>query len=254
MKFSVVIFTRNEEENVVDCIKSAKRLTNDILVIDMQSEDKTSFLAKKYGAEVLEFPYTGYVEPARNFGIKKAKGEWVFILDADERITDGLAQEIKDRAGRERFTFYKVPRKNIFGGKKWLKHGGWWPDYQIRLIKKQAFVNWPKEIHSAPEIKGEIGFLKEPLEHYFHGDFEKMVEKTIKFESIEAELLFKAKRKVRASTFFRKFFGELYRRLIKNRGFLDGKLGIIESIYQAYSKTITYLLLYEKYLKAGKKK
>lgn len=252
-KFAVVLFTRNEERNIKDTILSAKKLTDNILVVDMESTDKTVSFAKRLGVEVLNFPYKAYVEPARNFGIKKASAEWIFILDADERITDKLAEEIKNRAGKEDFVYYKVPRKNIFGGKKWLKHGGWWPDYQIRLIKKEAFVNWPERIHSIPEIKGKGGVLKEPLLHYFHGDFEKMVEKTIIFENIEADLLFKAKRKVSVLTFFRKFLGELYRRLIKHKGFLDRKIGIIESLYQAFSKTITYIFLYEKYLKTKKK-
>lgn len=252
-KFAVVLFTRNEEKNIKEAIESAKVLSRNIVVIDMESTDKTVEIAKREGARVFSFPYKKYVEPARNFGIKRAEADWIFILDADERITQELADEIKRRCENEKYGFYKVPRKNIFGGKKWLKHGGWWPDYQIRLIKKSAFVNWPERIHSTPEIKGEGGFLKNPLLHYFHGDFEKMVEKTIIFESIEAELLFEARRGVGILTFFRKYLGELYRRLIKHKGFLDGKLGIIESFYQAFSKTITYIFLYEKYVKAGKK-
>ncbi len=251
---TVTVFTRNEETNIKECIKSAKLLSNDILVVDMESTDKTVEYAKSMGAKVLNFPYSFYVEPARNFGIKKAKGEWVFVLDADERITKELAEEIKNRCGKEEYSFYKVIRKNIFGGRKWLKHGGWWPDYQIRFIKKSAFVNWPKKIHSTPEIKGKGGILKSPLLHFFHGDFEKMVEKTIIFEGIEASLLYQARRSVRVVTFFRKFLGELYRRLLKNKGFLDGEIGIIESFYQAFSKTITYLFLYEKYVKDKSKK
>ena len=141
---------------------------------------------------------------------------------------------------------YKIPRRNIFAGTKWLRHGGWWPDYQIRLINKKYFIRWPKRIHSPPEIKGKFGFLKNPIIHFFHGDIEKMVEKTIAFENIESDLLYQAGKKANTFTFFRKFIAELWRRLIKKFGFLDGEVGIIESIYQAFSKTITYLFLYEK--------
>lgn len=270
---TVLIYTHNEEKNIKECVNSGRLLTKDIVVIDMVSQDNTERIAERFGAKIYIFPKTNYVEPARKFGIEKAETPWVFILDADERITEELAKEIKlvvsqswSRVGQElvknrkkpikltstnltnstNITHYKIPRKNIFGKLKWLKYGGWWPDYQIRLIKKEAFVDWPKEIHSTPEIKGVCGFLKNPILHYFHGDLEKMVEKTMSFEDIESNLLFKAGYRPTTLTFFKKFFGELWRRMFRNFGFLDGDFGIIESIYQAFSKTITYLFLYEK--------
>lgn len=245
----VVIHTHNEEKNILECINSARLLTNNIIIVDMESTDETTKIAKKQDIVVLRFPFSHYVEPARRFGIKQTQARWVFILDADEHITPNLAKEVKEKIEDTDCSFFKVPRKNIFGGKKWLKHGNWWPDYQIRLINKEYFIEWPSEIHSTPVIKGKCCKLNNPLDHLFHGDISSMVKKTIIFEQIESNLLFKAHRKVRVITFFRKFFGELYRRLIKHKGFLDGKAGIIESVYQAYSKTITYLFLYEQYLK-----
>ena len=216
----VVIHTYNEERNIAECIDSARLLTDKIIVVDMYSKDRTVEIARQKGVKVKLFPFSRYVEPAREFGIRSMDSEWVFILDA-----------------------------NLFLGKVFLRHGGWWPDYQIRLIKKSNFIKWPKEIHSTPRIKGKMGFLKNPILHLFHRDFNQMVEKTIIFEDIEADLLFRHKKPVRILTFFRKFLGELYRRLIKNKGFLDGPFGVIEALYQAYSKTITYLFLYEKYEK-----
>ena len=116
----------------------------------------------------------------------------------------------------------------------------------MRLINKTAFKKWPKRIHATPEIAGTMGYLKEPMLHYFHGDIASMVNKTIVYEGIESDLLAKADRPASVPVFFRKFLGELFRRLIKNKGYADGTVGIIESVYQAFSKTITYLYLYEK--------
>jgi len=251
MSITVIIHTHNEEHNIKDCIEAAKLLTSEILVVDMESTDKTAEIARSQNVTVKTTLFSHYVEPARAFGIKHASTEWVFIIDADERMTKKLAAEVKyaidfDPASPYFHSYFRIPRKNIFGKKVWLRHGGWWPDCQIRLLNKNYFKEWPKEIHSTPRIDGIEGHLKEPLLHYFHGDLEKMVEKTIIFEDIESDLLFKAGRPVHKNTFFRKFFGELYRRLIKQKGFLDGPVGIIESIYQAFSKTITYLYLYEK--------
>lgn len=249
---TVLIEVFNEEKNIEECIKSVHLLTNNIIVVDMESKDKTALLAKKLGALVYSFPYSSYVEPARRFGIEKVRTEWVFILDADERLTKELGDEILKRVQEEKIDYYKIPRKNIFGRIKWLKYGGWWPDYQIRLIRKSAFVDWPKEIHSTPIIKGEVGYLKNPIIHYFHTDLEKMVEKTIIFEDIESDLLFKAEKKANVIIFFKKFFGELWRRGFRWLGFFDGTFGVIESIYQTFSKTITYLYLYEKNLKKSR--
>lgn len=249
-KISVIIHSLNEEKNIKDCICSAKLLTDKIILIDMGSTDKTTEIINNFQLPIFNFPKSNYVEPAREFGIKKAQTDWVFILDADERITNKLADEIKSVIRNSQFSNYKIPRKNIFGHIKWLKHGGWWPDYQIRLINKKYFIRWPKRIHSTPQIKGDFRYLKNPIAHYFHGDLSNMVKKTVIFEDIESDLLLKAKKTSGTKTFFRKYLAELYRRLIKNLGFLDGPFGIIESIYQAFSKTITYLFLYEKKLKS----
>lgn len=231
---TVLIYTTKDNPEINKSIENAKILTNNIILV---------------------YPDSLIVETVREKGIKQAKTDWVIILDADERITLKLSEEIKKITTNHQSlttnhepptTNYKIPRKNIFSKIKWLKYGGWWPDYQIRLINKKYFVSWPKIIHSTPIIKGKTGFLKNPIYHYFHGDIFKMVEKTIIFENIEADLLYQAKKKANTLTFFRKFLAELWRRMFKNLGFMDGTIGIIESIYQAFSKTITYLFLYEK--------
>jgi glycosyltransferase involved in cell wall biosynthesis len=243
---SILIQTHNEEKHIVACIESAQLLSHEIVVVDMESTDNTVSIAKQNGAHIVTFPYSTYVEPGRAFGIQNIKTEWVFILDADERMTRELAAEIKHTISKTHCTYFKVPRKNMFGGIKWLTHGGWWPDEQMRLIKLSSFKMWPTQIHSTPVISGDMGYLKNAFEHHFHGAIQTMVQKTLIFEEIEADLLFKANKQVGVLTFFRKFCGELFRRGIKRMGFLDGTIGIIESVYQAYSKTITYLILYEK--------
>ena len=243
---SVIVTTYNEQENIASCIESARLLTDDIIVVDTESTDNTVNIAKKYGATVYHFVHRKYVEPSRDFAINKARSEWVLVLDADERLTKNLVNEIVTTVKITNRTHFKIPRKNFFGKKKWLKYGGWYPDFVTRLIKKSVFIKWPANIHSTPEIKGEIGYLKNPLIHYSHNSLENMVEKTALFEDIESTLLYKAGKKPSLFTFFRKFSGELTRRFLLKKGFLDGTYGIIESIYQAYSKTVTYLILYEK--------
>lgn len=246
MAISVIITSFNDQENIKEAVESAKLLSPHVVVYDLESSDKTVSLAQRAGAHVTKIKRVEYVELIREETIKKTSGDWVFLLDTDERITLELAAEIKKTIKSKQYSYYKIPRKNIFARKKWLKHGGWWPDYQTRLIKRTAFKSWPKVIHSTPQIGGPVGFLHKPFLHYFHGDLEQMVNKTIRFEDIESDLLLKANRPVNTPTFFRKYFGELWRRMFRNLGFLDGPVGIIESMYQAFSKTITWLFLYEK--------
>jgi glycosyltransferase involved in cell wall biosynthesis len=227
-------------------MESAHLLTNRLLLVGEETRDMVRKKLDELGVEIIPFRNPQIVEPARAFAIKKATTSWVFLLDADERMTPLLVREIKEKMPDIAYGYYQVPRKEILFRTHWLKHGGWWPNYQTRLIRKGMFVNWPRHIHSTPVIKGRKGFLTNPLIHYSQNDFSEIVNRTIVFEDSESELLFKAKCRASTITFFRKFFGELFRRLIKWQGFRDGTIGIIESIYQAFSKTITYLYLYEK--------
>lgn len=248
---TIIIHSYKSSNDIQDCIDSAKLLTDNLVVVEMESEEtkKTMSIIEKNGIkEKYIVTHTGYVESHREFGIEKAKTPWVFLLDADERITPKLAKEIisRDPQNDDSITYYEVPRKEIVFGRYWLKHGGWWPNFQTRLFKKDALVSWPKAIHSTPVFKGKKGMLTNYLLHYSQKDFEAVVDKTINFQLKEADLFYQSGVKTNTLNFFRKFLGELLKRLIKNAGFLDGRIGVIESIYQAFSKTITYLYLYEK--------
>lgn len=244
---TAILTTYNERLNILSCLESLRYLTDNIIVVDTSSTDDTSEIAKKYGVKVYEFPYTKVVEPARNFAISRSNGDWIFIIDADERMTKVLAEEIKIAVTTSNYSHFELPRKNIFAKKKWLRNGGWYPDYVLRLFQKKDFVNWPSVIHSYPQISGKKGRLKEGLLHYFHSNLEDMVSKTIIYEEKVATLLYEARRKVEVKTLFRKFLGEFWKRFFKKLGIVDGSYGLIENMYQAYSQTITWLFLYEKY-------
>lgn len=250
---AVVLTVFNEEHHMKACLENVQKLSNNIVVVDTESTDSSAQIARDMGYKVYSYKYERYVEPSRNFAISKVKADWFFIIDADERFSPELIQEIRETIATTDKTHFTITKKNIFAGIWPLKHGGWAGDSMIRLIKTSAFKNWPSAIHSTPEITGALGHLHALLDHHFHPGLSNMVEKTALYEDMESNLLFKADRPVSVPIFFRKFFGELYRRLIKWQGFLDGTPGIIESVYQAYSKTVTYLYLYEKrYIKHKK--
>ena len=172
MKISVVINTLNEEQNLPRAIKSAKNLAHEIVVVDMHSQDKTPSIARQMGAKVFNHQPTGYVEPARNFAISKASGNWILILDADEELTPTLCRVLKQLVRGEpsrdldppsSLTYIRIPRKNIIFG-EWVRHARWWPDYNIRFFKKGC-VQWSDEIHLPPQTKGQ-GWDLPPQEEY----------------------------------------------------------------------------------------
>lgn len=245
-RISIVIQTYNEAKNIASCIENARLLTDSVIVVDTQSTDTTVATAQSMDVPVHTFPFARYVEPARTFGIAQAPTDWVLLLDADERLSPELITEIATVLKNPKHQSYRIPRKEFFAKKLWLHHGGWWPNYLIRLIHKPSFREWPKAIHSTPVIDGSEGYLEHAILHYSKNDYAEIVSKTTVFEDVESQLLFEADRTVSTATLFRKFAGELYRRLIAKHGYRDGAIGVIESFYQAFSKTITWIYLYEK--------
>jgi hypothetical protein len=183
----------------------------------------------------------------RNIGAEKAKGEWLLYVDTDEEVTNNLRQEIEFTIYKLQFTnsAYAIPRQNIFLGHA-MHWGGWAPDYVLRLIKKESLKSWSGDLHEQPQISGTVGHLKEPLTHRSHRSLTEMVEKTNKWSEIEAKLLYDSGHpKMNIFRFFSAGFREATYRGIVKLGFLDGVTGIIEIIYQTFSRLITYSKLWE---------
>jgi glycosyltransferase involved in cell wall biosynthesis len=124
-RLSVIIIAKNESENIADCIKSAN-FADEVIVLDSGSSDNTISIAKKLGAKVLFKPWKSYGHH-KNIAIQLAKYEWIFSLDADERITKALAKEIKTNIISGLYDAYDVPRKSLFIS-RFMRFSGWWPD------------------------------------------------------------------------------------------------------------------------------
>src|SRR4030042_2249641 len=185
MMISAVVHTFNEEKNIERCLSSLS-WTDEIVLIDMGSKDRTCEIAKNYKVKIFQHPWTGFVEPARNFGLSKAKGEWIFILDADEEVPHDLAKFLLSESRNPSGDYYRISRKNIIFG-KWIKHAGWWPDYQIRFFRKGK-VSWIEKIHGIPLTKGH-GVDMEPKErtsitHYNYQTLIQYIERMNRYSSV----------------------------------------------------------------------
>ncbi|MGL5269363.1 MAG: glycosyltransferase family 2 protein, partial [Selenomonadaceae bacterium] len=141
-KTAVLILTYNEEKNIADCIKSAA-FADEVVVVDSASTDKTCEIAKQLGAKVCIHPMNGFAEQ-RNFALEQTEADWVFYLDADERLTPQAAEEIQ-RLTTEEPSAYEIKRINIIFGQM-MRHGEHAPDYSLRLYPRQA-IRWEGKIH-----------------------------------------------------------------------------------------------------------
>ncbi|MFZ5932587.1 MAG: glycosyltransferase family 2 protein [Patescibacteria group bacterium] len=251
MKISAIVLTKNSEELIKDCLESLK-WANEIILVDDSSKDQTIEIAKSRGAKV--FTFSGDFSKKRNFGAKKAQGEWLLYVDADERVTPFLRKEIQAIVSTPLpvYSGYAIRRRNIFLGRE-MHWGGWWPDYVVRLMKKDSLLGWEGELHEQPKVEGEIGKLREALTHTSHRSLTEMVDKTNEWSEIEAKLLYKAHHpKMTWWRFLSAGWREFSERGIKKLGFLDGTVGVIEIIYQSFSRMITYAKLWE--MQLGEKK
>jgi len=243
---SAIVHTRNEEKNIARCLSSLS-FVDEIVLIDMDSTDKTCEIAKEYNAKIFTHPYTGFVEPARNFGIGKAEGEWILIVDADEEIPKTLAHFLQLEIKHAKADFYRLPRQNIIFGKT-IKHGGWWPDYQIRFFRRGA-VSWTEKIHGIPLTKGRGSDL-EPYEdlsilHYNYQTLEQFLERLNRYTSIASKELFLGNQRFEVSQLFEMPTREFITRYFTWGGYKDGVHGLALSLLQSFSELVTYLKLWE---------
>lgn len=193
--------------------------------------------------------FKGNFSDFRNLGAKKAKGDWLLYVDTDEIVTPELKKVIGESINSDNYSAYAIPRRNIVLGRE-MKHCGLWPDYVLRLIKKDKLIGWYGELHEQPKVEGRTFHLKEPLIHQKHDNLSDMVEKTNKWSDVEAKLMFDAHHpKMNFFRFCSAGIREFWLRMVIQTAFLDGVEGTIYGIYQVYSRLISYSKLWELQLK-----
>lgn len=248
INLSVVILTKNEADIITDCLQSV-RWADEVVVVDNDSTDNTVKEVKNFGINKVfkAGPKTTFSD-RRNLGAEKAAGKWLLYVDADERVTPVLRREIKETIEKDNdLSAYAIPRRNIRLTKE-LSFGGWWPDYVLRLMKKDKLKTWEGELHEQPVIEGEVGKLKEALVHFSHrGSLEHKFQTTINWSNIEAQKMFEAEHpQMNVKRFVSAMLREFYKRMIKLQAFRDGTEGVIEAFYQVFSVFISYAKLWER--------
>lgn len=233
---SFVINTKNSAQTIVRTLQSIRQLADEIIIVDMQSSDKTVEIAKKYTDRIFSFRDVGYVEPARNFAVSKAKSDWIMVIDADEEISTGLRQflfDLKDeKVGVDwQADCYFIPRKNIIFD-KWIKKTGWWPDRQLRLFRS-GHVEWLEQIHSIPMTTGRTVELpsneKYCLIHHNYQTVAQFVDRLNRYTSVEG----RDGENVTVDQVMDKYLNEFLSRLFVHKGIDEGVHGVGLSLLQA---------------------
>lgn len=246
---SVVINTKNSEETLERALKSVK-FADEIVVVDMKSTDETEKIARRFTDRFYSHPDVGYVEPARNFAIKKAQGDWILILDSDEEVSASLKAIIEDIiADPAAADCYYLPRKNIIFD-HWMQKTGWWPDYVLRLFKA-GHVEWSDEIHSIPITQGQVIELpadeRHAIVHHNYQSVEQFINRLNRYTSIQAEELDPTQdAPKRGGEVLDEFSSEFLRRLMAQRGIDEGVHGVGLSLLQGLYQISLKLKVWEK--------
>jgi len=238
---SAIVIAKNEEKMIKECLASIS-FCNEIIVVDSGSEDKTLEIAEKMGAKVFEYKSQDFSD-LRSFGASKTTTDWILYVDADERVPLRLKEEIESKILKESiFDAYKVKRKNFYLGNYE------WPYVEKieRLFKKESLRGWKGRLHESPIVDGKIGEIENFLTHYTHEDLSYMVEKTLEWSKVEAELRFEVNHpSMTWWRFPRVMLSAFINSYIVQGGWKAGTVGVVESIYQAFSIFITYARLWE---------
>jgi glycosyltransferase involved in cell wall biosynthesis len=244
---SVIVFASNAERFIERCLSSLD-FAGEVIVIDIDSTDSTAQISKKMGATVIWHKSLGYVEPVRNFGISKASGTWILVLDADEEVSPTLAAHLVKLAKLDACDGYYLPRKNMIFG-QFAQTAGWWPDIVLRFFKKGA-VEWTSDIHSIPVTKGKIAEIPPDdslaIVHYNYQSVSEFVARYNRYTDIQVEEDLKKGKQINSpDAVLKAFFEEFFSRMFYHKGISGGLIGTILSMLQSSSELVRASKLWE---------
>jgi glycosyltransferase involved in cell wall biosynthesis len=218
---------------------------DEVIVMDSFSQDKTVEIAQTFGVKILQRKYDGPANQ-KNWAIPQAQNSWVLILDADERLTPNLIQEIKTflQSPSLDYAGYWIGRQNYFMGQK-IKYSGWQGDAVIRLIQRDLCRYNDKQVHEEIESSGKIGRLKHPLNHYTYKDLLHFMAKMERYAVWSAADYLSKTPKVTLFHLWIKPLFRFMRHFIFKRGFLDGYTGFIISSIMAWGVFMRYARIKE---------
>lgn len=241
MKISAVILTFNEEKEIIDCINGLK-FCDEIIVVDSGSTDNTVKLAASTGADIYDHTFKDFAD-ARNFGLKKSHGDWVFFVDADERIVDSLKKEIIHQLSKNSSIQGYFFKRDDFAFGQWLKHGETAKVRLLRLARKGS-GEWRRSVHEFWDVTGPTFLFKTPIQHYSHASIEEFLKKINLYSSFDAKEHFQNGVNGNPWNLLLYPTAKFTQNYFWHLGFLDGSVGFIFAILMSINSFLIRAKLY----------
>jgi glycosyltransferase involved in cell wall biosynthesis len=241
---SVIVITRDEEANIADCLASVA-FASEIVVVDSGSADRTVELARAAGAKVIttqDWPGFG---PQKNRALAQATKSWVLSIDADERVTPALREEIVAAIGdsASRFDAWEMPRRSSFCG-QYMSHSGWYPDRVTRLFRRERARFSDDLVHERVVVDGPVGRLRSDLLHSTYPDLETMLVKLDRYSSASARAMHERGARTSVAGAVLRGLWAFIRTYVLRLGFLDGRMGFVLALSIAETTYYKYLKLW----------
>jgi len=246
---SVVIITKNEQDNIRKCLESVYSWADEIVVVDDESVDDTVRITKEFTDKI--FHRRMDIEGThRNWAYSQAKNEWVLSLDADEIASEELKQEITQTLERDiKFNAYSIPLRNFIGN-HWVRYGGWYPAGKLRLFKKSKFHYEEVEVHPRVFLDGECGHLTKDIIHKGYPDFAHFLTSLNNQTTLEAKKWIRTNRRMSFGRAFWRTIDRFFRTFFGKKSFKDGPVGFMV----AYFASLYQILSYAKYWQMKKER
>ncbi len=241
---SACVITLNEQANIRACLESVKWV-DEIVVVDAQSSDQTRSICREYTDKVVERPWPGHVAQ-KNYAISLATHDWVLCIDADERVSPELRAEIRhemERSG-DPWDGYYFPRQTFYLG-RWVRHGGWYPDYKLRLFRKSKGRWAGVDPHDIVQLDGRAKHLKSPLHHYTYRDLAHHLRAMNQYTDVAAAGKDRAHVRFPVVHMVLNPMVKFVRMYFLERGFLDGVPGFVVAVCGSFYVFLKYAKLWE---------
>jgi len=240
---SCIIIVRDEEANIGACLETLA-WADEIVVVDSESTDRTAEICKAHPkVKFFDRPWKGF-GPQKNTALSLATSEWVFSIDADERVSKELASEILKTISNPSFDAYRVRRKNIYRG-QWVRRSGWWPDEVTRLFKRGTARFTDRAVHEAVEFSGSAGVLTNPLEHLSYKGASDFIQRVGRYSSLGASQLKGRGKSAGTLNILGRTALAFLRSYILKGGFLEGRAGLLIAFSTAEVTFYKYMILSE---------
>jgi glycosyltransferase involved in cell wall biosynthesis len=245
---TVVIIAKNEEANIEEALKSVSGWADEIIVVDDYSSDGTAAISKKYARVLTRRMENEGVH--RNWAYGQSRNNWVLSLDADEKVTAELKDEIKEAIKSEGIVCYAIPLRNYIGN-YWVKYGGWYPASKARLFRKDKFRYEEVEVHPRVFVEGASGHLKCDIVHKGYPDIEHFLNSVNRQTTLEAKKWINTGRRMRLFHMLWRALDRFWRRYVSKKAYKDGIYGFVIAFFDSLYQILSYVK-YREMINKGK--